>query len=109
MKNIKIKFKALFFLAAIFISVSAYSQSAIKQIKIKSDFDSPHCKNRIEDNISMEKGVKKVVADLATHTIIIDFQNDKNSAEALVKVIRKLGYEAAVITEEETKTPKHKK
>ena len=99
MKNLKNKIQAIFLATIMLLSVSAFSQTSVKEVKIKSDFDSPHCKMRIEENISMEKGVKKVVADLPTHTVIIDFQGDKNSSESLTKALKNLGYEAKIISE----------
>ncbi|GHU66755.1 hypothetical protein FACS189413_00300 [Bacteroidia bacterium] len=51
-----------------------------------------NCKNRIEKNISWEKGVKDLRVDLESKTVKIVYDTRKTTEEDLRKAIEKLGY-----------------
>lgn len=69
----------------------------IKEVKVKSDFASEHCKARLEEGIGQEKGVKSVDANLTNQIVTIQYQSDKNTGEALAESVKKLGYASSVI------------
>lgn len=50
------------------------------------------CKNKVEKNISWEKGVKDLVVSLEKKTVTVTFDTKQTSKENLQKAIEKLGY-----------------
>lgn len=52
------------------------------------------CVQTIEGNLIYEKGVKKVLVDLASSTVHIEYDAKKNNPEALRQALVKLGYAA---------------
>lgn len=88
-------------LAALLISFTACGQATVKQVKIKSDFASDHCKQRIEQAVGNEKGIKSVDADVKSQIVTIQYLSDKNSAENLTKVVKDLGYASNVMCDVE--------
>lgn len=68
-----------------------------KTVVYSSNMHCVSCQQRIEKNISYEKGVKDLVVDLKSNTIKITFDVRKTSEEKLMLAIAKLGYEAKAI------------
>ena len=67
---------------------------------------SMHCKNcqkKIVENISFEKGVLDLSADLDSKSLCITFDQAKTDTAKLAGAIRKLGYTAKVTEFKETK------
>ena len=54
------------------------------------------CKKRIENNISFEKGVKDLQADLSAQTVTIKYDKKKTTPETLQQAIIKLGYRCEI-------------
>lgn len=64
-----------------------------------------HCKkcvNKIEENLSFEKGVKDLKVNLNDKTVYIKYDGKKTDVEKLAKAINKLGYTAVVKEEADT-------
>jgi cation transport ATPase len=82
---------------AIFLAMPfLFGQGAGKEetIKIKTSAVCRQCKDRIEQGLAFEKGVKDVTLDLETKEAIIRYNPGKTTPENLRKAISKLGYDA---------------
>jgi len=97
MKNIRM----MAILAALIFSVTLNAQEAkkekdksIKEIKIQTSAQCEDCKERIEDKMAYEKGIKFVELDLETKIVTLKYRADKTDAEKLKKAISKIGYDA---------------
>jgi copper chaperone CopZ len=62
------------------------------------------CQNKIEHNISFEKGVKAVTSDLEKQTVTVTYRADKSSKEAIKKALVDLGYKPEIIEKPAKKT-----
>lgn len=69
----------------------------------KTNMDCHDCEVTLTNYLKFEKGVKDLKVDLKSNTIKVVFKNGKNSPESLANGIKKQGYEAHVITEEQHK------
>jgi len=58
-----------------------------------------NCKKRIENNISFEKGVKDLIADLQAQTVTIKYDKKKTTPETLQEAIKKLGYSCEIVNQ----------
>lgn len=65
-----------------------------KTIKIQTSAICGMCEERIESNISYEKGVKSVELDDETKIVTITYKTAKTNPDKLRKAISKLGYDA---------------
>ena len=52
------------------------------------------CKDRIEENLAFEKGVKKSDVDLENGVLVITYNIKKTELETIRKAISKMGYDA---------------
>ncbi|MCX6282107.1 MAG: heavy metal-associated domain-containing protein [Bacteroidetes bacterium] len=81
----------------IFILASGTTFSQDKKtetIKIKTSAVCDMCKDRIEQGMAFEKGVKNVVLDVKTKIVTITYVPSKTTPDDLRKAISKLGYDA---------------
>jgi cation transport ATPase len=101
MRNIKFSLKALFS-ALIFISVAMTTQSQEQKkeetITIKTSAVCSMCKERIEDGMSFEKGVKEVSLNVKTKMLTITYKTSKTDPEKLKTAVTKIGYDADDLT-----------
>jgi len=105
MKN---KFGFILVAFLVLFSVNAHSKNGVeKNSKQTVLFSVPmhcvSCKNKIEKNIAFEKGVTDLKADLSSQTVSVTFKPDKNTIEGLIAAFKKIGYDAVVITDTDTK------
>ncbi|MCX6285405.1 MAG: heavy metal-associated domain-containing protein [Bacteroidetes bacterium] len=63
-------------------------------IKIKTSAVCDMCKDRIEQGMAFEKGVKNVVLDVETKIATITYIPSKTTPDDLRKALSKLGYDA---------------
>ena len=74
---------------------SAFSQgSKTETIKIKTSAMCNQCKDRIENGLAYEKGVKDVSLDVESKVVTIKYNTKSTTADVLRKKISKLGYDA---------------
>ena len=64
------------------------------EIKIKTSAVCGMCKDRIEQGLAFEKGIKDVSLDVDTKVDTIKYNGNKRTPEDLRKAISKLGYDA---------------
>lgn len=69
----------------------------------KTNMDCIECEATLTNYLKFEKGVKDLKVDFKTNTIKVIYKTGKNTPENLAKGIKKQGYEANVISEEQYK------
>lgn len=77
----------------LFAGVNAHA-AKLEEIKIKTSSQCGECKERIEEALAFEKGVKKSELDLETHIITVSYKKGKTTPENIRKAIAKAGYDA---------------
>jgi copper chaperone CopZ len=90
------KLKAISLVFALFLVMSANAQkaSSTKVVSIQTNGTCQPCKEKIEQGLAFEKGVKDVEYDLATAIVKVTYNEKKTDVEKLRKAINKLGYTA---------------
>jgi len=63
-------------------------------IKIKTSSQCDMCKERIEEALAFEKGVKTADLDVETKIVTVTYKKSKTSPEKIRKAISKVGYDA---------------
>lgn len=63
-------------------------------IKIKTSSQCDMCKERIEEALAFEKGVKTAELDIETKIVTVTYKKGKTSPEKIRKAISKVGYDA---------------
>jgi len=76
----------------IFGTVRLYAQT--DSVHIKTSAICEQCKEKIENDLSFEKGVKSVKLDLATKEVFVMFNPEKTSAQKIREAITRIGYDA---------------
>lgn len=87
----------IFMITGLNSEIFAQKETKYSECKIKVHATCPSCKQKIEKNIAFEKGVKDISVDIKTQTTIIKYKADKNTPENLLKAIKKLGYKAELL------------
>ncbi len=91
----KIKILSSMMLFAMLLSAVAFGQDKKNEtIKIKTSAVCDMCKDRIEQGMAFEKGVKNVVLDVDTKIATITYNPSKTTPDDLRKAIARLGYDA---------------
>ena len=76
------------------LSMSAENnKKEVKEVTFQVAMDCQSCANKITKNLSFEKGVKDIKADVAKQTVYIKYRADKSSNAKLKEALKKLGYE----------------
>lgn len=70
------------------------SDKKVDTLTIKTSAVCKMCKERLEHDLSFEKGVKSVELDLDTKELTIVYMNGKNTVDNLKKAVTKVGYDA---------------
>jgi cation transport ATPase len=65
-----------------------------KEITIKSSVVCDMCKERVENDMAFEKGVKAVSVNLKTKEVTVTYRADKTDPDKLRKAVSKIGYDA---------------
>ena len=107
--NLVIKFqnmKKLHMFLFMMLAVSAVSFGQVKKAVQTVTINTPtvqceSCKKRIENYISREEGVNKVVCDYKRKTVKVTYVTDRTNVENLKTAIANLGYDADDITANE--------
>ena len=72
----------------------AQTKKGTEEVKIKTSAVCGMCKDRIEQNIAYEKGVKDVVLNSDTKVVTIKYNATKTNPDQLRAALSKLGYDA---------------
>ncbi|MEI6684132.1 MAG: heavy-metal-associated domain-containing protein [Bacteroidota bacterium] len=99
MKKTNTYLSALLILVTVMtLSAQAFAQEKkIESIQIKTSAMCKQCKERIENGLVYDKGVKDVVLDVDTKIVTIRYNTKATNPETLRKKISKLGYDADTI------------
>ena len=90
------RLKVVSIAVSMFLVVGANAQkaSSIKVASIQTNGTCQPCKEKIEQGLAFEKGVKDVEYDLATSIVKVTYHAEKTDVEKLRKAINKLGFTA---------------
>ncbi len=76
------------------LSLQAQTSSNVSEITIKVSSQCEMCKEKIEEHLAFEKGVKKSEVNLKKNEVVITYNPKRTNPEKLRKSIAKLGYDA---------------
>lgn len=96
MKNFKLTLSTLIisvFLLSGFNS-NAQSKSDDTEIKIQTSAVCGMCKDRIEETLAYEEGVKEAVLDMNTKIVSVTYNPKKTDVSKIKTAINKIGYDA---------------
>jgi mercuric ion binding protein len=75
-------------------SVGSFAQSKLDSVKIQTSAQCGMCKERIEETLAFEKGVKKSVLDLETKIVTVWYKSSKTNVDNIRLALTKVGYDA---------------
>jgi copper chaperone CopZ len=78
----------------LFVGFSIAKSNDDKVVKVKTSAICDMCKERLEKNVGLSKGVKEATLDLDTKVMTVTYNAKKTDAEAIKAVITKTGYDA---------------
>ncbi|MCF2506957.1 cation transporter [Dyadobacter sp. CY107] len=81
-------------LIALFAGINMAQADGDKQIKIKTSAICEMCKERIERNLGLSKGVKESNLDLKDKVVTVKYNPNKTTPEAIKATIINTGYDA---------------
>ena len=83
-----------FALFILMMMTSFIAAEKLVEIKIKTSAVCGMCKDRIEQGLAFEKGIKDVTLDVATKIATVKYNPGKTNPDEIRKLISKLGYDA---------------
>ena len=87
--------KVTLILTGIFMAFAMSAQGGkLEELKIKTSSQCDMCKERIEETLAFEKGVKKSELDLETNIVTVSYKKNKTTPEKIRNAILKAGYDA---------------
>jgi mercuric ion binding protein len=72
----------------------AMAQSKLDSIKIRTSAQCDMCKERIEETLAFERGVKNSELDIETKIITVYYKSSRTNPEKIRKAITEVGYDA---------------
>ena len=96
MRKLKTNKSLFLFVGIMFLTIMSGFTMADKnvEIKIKTSAVCGMCKDRIEQGLAFEKGIKDVNLDVETKIATIKYNPSKTTPDEIRKAISKLGYDA---------------
>jgi copper chaperone CopZ len=87
--------KLVFLIISVFLVTSAgAADPKLDSIKIKTSSQCGMCKDRIEEALAFERGVKTSELDLETQVVTVSYNPKRTSPEKIRRAISKTGYDA---------------
>jgi copper chaperone CopZ len=87
--------KTVVLLMAILLAAGVFAEDGkFDTIKIKTSSQCDMCKERIEETLAFEKGVKAAALDVETQICTVTYKKNKTTPEKIRKAISKVGYDA---------------
>ena len=88
--------KTITIILTIFLmNAGAFSQkNKLEEIRIKTSSQCDLCKERIEETLAFEKGVKKSELDLESQIVTVSYRKGKTTPDKIRKAISRAGYDA---------------
>lgn len=84
-------------LSAVLVMTSGKPEKELRQVVYRTTIDCDDCVKKVTENVSFEKGVKDLKAELSDQTVTIVYTPEKTDTAKLANSIRKLGYVVSVI------------
>ena len=75
-------------------TISAQQVSKIDTVRIKTSGECDMCKNKMEKEVGLMKGVKTATLDLSTQVLTVVYNTNKTNPDKIRTVISNLGYDA---------------
>lgn len=75
-------------------STVANKPSKEKEVKIKTSAVCDDCKERIEKNLTLSKGITEAVLNLDDKVVTVKYNPNKTNEAAIRKIITDIGYDA---------------
>ena len=103
MKNIKTILLAtltLFVFSQLVNAQDDVSKAKSDTVKYWVSMDCDGCVAKVEKNIAFEKGVKDLIVDLKTKTVVVAYKPKKTDPKKIEKAIKDLGFKTEVILPE---------
>lgn len=69
-------------------------------VKTMPEVQNAEAQAKVKDQLRLTAGVKKVEADAATRQLMVTYDADKTSAKQILAAMKKVGYEATVVSDE---------
>ena len=85
-------------LALVASATSSKPKTVKRTVVYASTVECKNCQKKVMENIAFEKGVKDIDVNLADRSVKVVFDESKTDTLTLAKAIRKLGYEAKVVS-----------
>ena len=103
--------KKVFILSAMMLTAMVTSAKDIKTIVVTTnpEMHCESCEKKIKGNLRFEKGVKNIITDLKTKTVIIEYDADKTNVQNIIKGFKKIKYEATELKKDTAKEQKSEK
>ncbi len=73
----------------------SFGQNNLKTIILNTSAQCEMCKDRIEENLLLSKGVVDANLDLQTKNVTITYKPNKTTPEKLIAILTGLGYDVA--------------
>ncbi|MEZ4904252.1 MAG: heavy metal-associated domain-containing protein [Spirosomataceae bacterium] len=80
-------------LSVVFSAVASYTGKE-KEVKIKTSAVCEMCKERIEKNLTLSKGITEAVLNLDDKVVTVKYNPKKTNEAAIRKIITDTGYDA---------------
>jgi len=93
-KNITFIISLMFTITALGQKQSQEVKKGEAEIKIQTSAQCEDCKERIEKNMTFEKGVKAVELNLEDKVLTVTYKTNKTTPEKLRKAVSDIGYDA---------------
>jgi len=72
-----------------------------KVVTFSVEVDCDNCKQKIERNLSYEKGILNLDVSVQKKTVIVTYDAAKTNVEKIIKAFKKIGYEATLLPEKQ--------
>jgi copper chaperone CopZ len=87
--------KASIYIIIMFLFAGLHAEDGkFETIRIKTSSQCDMCKEKIEEALAFEKGVKKAELDVETQICTVTYKKGKTTPEKIRKAISKAGYDA---------------
>ena len=85
------------FSVACLLFTAAKPKTQGRRVKFNTTIDCQNCVKKVTENVSFEKGVLDLKAELSDKSVTVDYNPAKTDTAKLANSIRKLGYKVKVI------------
>lgn len=88
------KIRIILFLAFLSVLPISAARTEIDTIRVKTSSQCDMCKERIEETLAFERGVKSSELDLDTKIVTVAYKTGRTNPDRIRRAISKAGYDA---------------